>query len=584
MLSFVKANGRVLGLAILAVQLLSSAVASSFDLEEMNPALLARVTRGTKSIGALCTSNAECYSANCAPKTTGSTVLTCQLQPTGGPCFKNLNCVSYNCNYGTGKCTTPSKAQGPCKTATDCYGKTTLCVKNVCRYPLTASCVYNADCASGLCLDKQCRAKSAPQVPGKNCHLNSECLSNQCVPNAFRYDLCTDTTGAYVPCATLTSSNCARYPLGHTCANNGECKEGLCKNGVCSAGQVGDTCAQNYQCDGQSLCGTDKKCFLPSAASTPPLEPCNSSSECRSARCISELRPKDSIGVNADPLDTVTLNEPVCDFLDNGQTGCRTYRDCTTGLCQGGTCATGTNGDRCIVNYQCSNICGLDGFCSTLSGPANQGTNELCKTSADCLSDWCRDAQYYGIQRPSLDDPNVLVSVRDQTCHGSRFGQGCHSTADCDEGVCSGGVCSLVPYGGACARSSQCGNMGLCKIPSGGTSGTCVLATGDNDCSRDDQCFSGHCVLKPCQSSCPNGSWCQRVLNQGACRYNSDCSSIAVCGADQKCAVINNAYCEANNDCVSKICFEKVCRAPGFTAPATTSATSTVVPTVTAHP
>lgn len=80
--------------------------------------------RGSVRTGGKCAINTDCYSKNCVNK-------ICQLQPTGGPCFKDGNCVSKICSIPQGKTTGTCKSQG------------TL-------YP-KAPCTANSQCLSGSC-------------------------------------------------------------------------------------------------------------------------------------------------------------------------------------------------------------------------------------------------------------------------------------------------------------------------------------------------------------------------------------------------------------------------------------------------
>ncbi|KAE8237896.1 hypothetical protein A4X13_0g8597 [Tilletia indica] len=122
---------------------------------------------------------------------------------------------------------------------------------------------------------------SLPHAPGQLCDHGDECLSGGCTDYSFA--TCTNTDGSFRLCdhPDYVSGFCDRYPLGHKCANNGECNEGLCKSGVCTAGKVGNKCFEQYQCAG--LC-SDNKCISIAAGSVHPTESCKANSDCISER------------------------------------------------------------------------------------------------------------------------------------------------------------------------------------------------------------------------------------------------------------------------------------------------------------
>ncbi|CAD6886257.1 unnamed protein product [Tilletia laevis] len=530
MISFIKKQGPKFALLLLASQLLTAVAASPFDLDSR--ALVSRA-RGGKYVGSSCQVDSECYSASCATGDDGVT-RTCQRQLPGGPCFENSNCDTRQCDLSAGICKA-SAVNGLCTNYYDCDGweqGTVTCQNKKCKIQDSKACTQSNQCASGFCNNKICRRR--PQAPNSPCFVDGECLSGDCA--AITASQCTNPDGSFAYCPGTTDQHCTRYALGHSCANNGECQEGFCRSGKCVASKDGDACSEQYQCTGPSVCGNGK-CYTPSNATLHPNDVCDIGSQCLSGRCVTDQLQKDSYGVN-----TVTLKNQYparCDYLANGQTSCRSFTDCSTGLCQSGTCNLGKDGDRCQVNYQCENLCSSDGVCYTPAKSNAQGQGEPCKTDDQCLSRSCL-FKYDSVTRPRLGS-DFPIGVSDTSCGGSVIGQGCRVDGDCSQGSCSNGTCSLLSVGASCEGNTQC-DTGMCTFqdPSA-SSGTCVLAEYHTQCSRDDVCFSGKCVKMACPySKDPNACvyyGCQAVALGGTCRQsNYDCYP-----SGQSCSSDNNA-------------------------------------------
>ncbi|CAD6901961.1 unnamed protein product [Tilletia laevis] len=532
MLSFLKIRGSLLALALLAIQVLAVAASPlASNVEELSPALLTRA-RG-KYVGSRCTTDSECFSLNCA-RTNGTSKLTCQRQPAGGKCATNVNCVSRQCDGTTRTCAL-SELLGKCSSKGDCDTSQSDvdCVNGVCLLQEGGRCSSDTSCASGHCIDHTCR--TPPLAPYVFCDEDSDCLSKSCVFLDPRQ--CRNLDGSYTGCAySELSYACAGYPLGHSCASNVECSVGTCKSGVCSESQVGDQCLEQYQCTGGALCGSDNKCYRPANGTLSPTTMCNSNATCTSGRCVDVIRNKDTQGVNS--LFDTYVPAPVCDYLKNGQTGCKSFKDCSTGLCKDGTCEPGKEDDRCIVNYMCDAgfVCGTDGVCSK-PAPASLSFGDVCSNATQCVSGVCDSSLRQSIGRPSFDNTQTVYHV-DPTCQGSNTGGACKVQDDCYDGQCVNGVCSLSPLGGYCQRLGDCISQ-QCDGPSN----ACVLTSGFGTCSSDEGCFSGDCVES---SYCIGGGGCDfpprcaYVPLGGKCRYGSDCDRFgegADCGTAGLCVV-----------------------------------------------
>ncbi|KAK0519288.1 hypothetical protein OC835_007573 [Tilletia horrida] len=180
-----------------------------------------------------------------------------------------------------------------------------------------------------------------------------------------------------------------------------------------------------------------------STGSLYPDELCQKNASCVSGRCSRTwLVFDDSFTYYSFP-DTDPAR---CEHLTAGESGCRTFRDCTLEICKDGVCEPGQTGDRCSINYQCKDLCGLDGRCFKPSKPSNQGAGEPCKASSDCLSNTCESQQ--DVARPLLTDPSMTAKTVDTICSPSPEGRGCHTTSDCEEGgVCELGICTVIKDG-----------------------------------------------------------------------------------------------------------------------------------------
>ncbi|KAE8226916.1 hypothetical protein CF319_g555 [Tilletia indica] len=401
MFAFVKNHGQKLALLLLASQLFTTAVLASpleFDIE--TPTDFVARARAGGYVGSKCQVDTDCYSGSCATGDDGVT-RTCQRQLPGGPCFENGNCNTRQCDLSKGVCKA-SAINGLCTDYYDCFGwengKVT-CQDQKCKIKDNNTCSQNVQCASGLCSNQVCRQRA--QVPNSACFVDAECLSGSCA--AVKVSQCTKPDGSFTYCPGTTEKHCTRYPLGHKCANNGECNEGFCRNSKCVASANGDTCTDQYQCTGPSVCGSSGKCYTPATASLFPTDVCDVGSQCLSGRCLIDQQQKDNYYVN-----TVILQDQYparCDYLANGQSGCRSFRDCSTGLCQSGTCNLGKDGDRCQVNYNCQGLCSSGengGVCFTPASPGSQGRGDPCKTNDQCLSGSCK-FNYDSVTRPNID-------------------------------------------------------------------------------------------------------------------------------------------------------------------------------------
>ncbi|KAL9934481.1 hypothetical protein V8E36_006937 [Tilletia maclaganii] len=243
--------------------------------------------RRAKYVGSRCTNDAECYSENCAA-TNGTSKLTCQRQPVEGRCFKDAQLhqpkLRKELRHLHGTVRTPKARVRPTAIATSCSSISTATRASASSGDGSA-CVRDGQCSTGHCIERICRL--LPQGPNSDCFDGSECLSGRCdVPE----DECTNPDGSFRYCDYPNNGHsiCARYSLGHACANNGECDEGLCEDGVCTASQAGDRCKEQYQYSNGTLCSPQDICYNPTNGTVHPEDRCNQDSQCLSGRCLDE--------------------------------------------------------------------------------------------------------------------------------------------------------------------------------------------------------------------------------------------------------------------------------------------------------
>ncbi|KAK0521003.1 hypothetical protein OC835_007029 [Tilletia horrida] len=419
-----------------------------------------------KYVGSKCRASTECFSGNCADG-------VCARQVKGGACFKNANCQSYNC-YGTTasnkKCSAPSKIYGTCDAKNPCKKGLTCTDAGICKYGVGTRCSNNKQCSMDNCQNGVCQSQPprAPTRPNQICSSDAECASGHCVDSST-YD-CEDTSGNPISCPSTgyyyyePAFVCTRFPVGHTCSNQGECENSVCKSGKCVELKNGDACTLSSQCPSSSLC-ENGKCAVVAQGSLYPNEICSTNAQCLSNSCKGDVAYKDLQGVNngidgdgsyggyggygpgrkRDILDTraTTLK---CDYLQDGEKGCRTLFDCALQLCLDGVCKFGQVGDSCTINYQCnSKVCSTEGKCIDPPAGANLSAGVVCYSGDQCVSGTCTPAPIKTVYRPSLQDPNVLAGEKDFTCEASGLNEPCNTSADCAEGQCLQGVCANPP-------------------------------------------------------------------------------------------------------------------------------------------
>ncbi|KAK0527223.1 hypothetical protein OC842_004941 [Tilletia horrida] len=520
--------------AVTVVALGSLALASPSNLAADAPLFWLQARAGS-AVGQPCDSSSQCFTNYCQDFTCTAEPChpVCHYAPAGDHCVANAQCTAQKCTHG--RCAY-SPIGGYCDNYWDCLsdGQTSAdCFSNKCKYKPGNACKSADECGTGFCIGGIC--SRPPQPPNAVCSRDSECISKSCqnLPS------CYSQNGTEIECVGDSYTHCTRFPLGSKCQHNGDCAEGFCRSGTCVASKSGDPCVAESQCVGISICGTSGKCHTPRNHSLFPQQTCGADQQCYSNKCVSKLDVTD--------IKDITLPyfgrfpEPTrCDYLGLGQSKCRTYVDCSEGICKHGTCELGADGDRCLYNAHCKNVCGSDGLCYSPPSDGSLALNQPCTTGSQCFSGVCDTDD---LVRPLPYTPSETVHIIDSACYPSAVGGKCSQDSDCSRSACQHGACVLLQVGQTCSRGLQCAT-GICDSKTtGGKTAVCRLGATHESCATKDDgegysdaiCQSRSCVLRECDYECGTEYWCAPVRTGGACRFSADCDAGASC-VGAKCA------------------------------------------------
>ena len=217
-------------------------------------------------------------------------------------------------------------------------------------------------------------------------------------------------------------------------------------------------------------------------------------------------------------------------------------------LCGGTDC----NDSDPAINPGATEVCdGIDNDCNGVTDFGLLANGATCTANGDCCSDHCASGictagwtVCEGLGDPCAFNHNCCSAHCETVLTGARVcvsGSACISLGDpcvtsvscctsyCDGGVCSAGTC--VMEGFACTSNSQCcshrcdvGGTGLCQDAG-------VSCEGEGEaCTSHGNCCSGYCDP-----------------GVGRCLMYTACSA-------------GGSICEADDDCVSRFCFHRVCQ------------------------
>jgi hypothetical protein len=434
-------------------------------------------------------------------------------------------------------------------------------------------CIGDRDCASGsLCMD----AGRCIDHPGILCAESSDCPSGDtCDKYAFGGNmfensgfngLCSDFKTSCDPgfnyfgptepaqaqcqdgdlcrerriCHTPLVDECGAPPTfatkcnaGELCAENAECKSGVCHNfllyvpkggaeliAYCAQGPVGDgsPCLESTDCasgncnfgfcmppgpGNGSPCTTSAACpdnyycnlgFCVQAGGLPNGVPCSTDATCASGKC----------GVNGVPICSVNgCGDGVCSSLESCGTVVSQYST-PIERCQA-DCGKCTAGKSCGIDSDCrSGDCGFELLSS------------VCKTR-------CGDGFCEGGERCTT---NVIASLGNfckGDCGACANGFRCDANSDCASNNCQQGYCAPVPP--TCNDEGDCANGSICSQNSDCASNRCIGKPG----SSTKYCIQSGCIAP--------GSYCGPASSGSCCDFP---------GVNLSCTGFPTYYCNVD--------------------------------------
>ena len=386
-----------------------------------------------------------------------------------GNCFDDRVCVQFPAL---------NLCERRCATSADC-GDGAFCEasgdQRLCRTRGTGEdgsiCAISTDCRSGRCEGRQCLRECGPEQP---CSEGTVCVSS--------------VSGSH--CRTAGPA-----PIGARCRTSEQCATGFCAGGQCGRG-----CSQNESCGEEEHCVE----FLEGAFC---FAQCRTDTDCAlGALCDGDLaeRPVCYWRGSTDPLES-----------------CALHRDCRSGYCHNGLCASGCLDDTdCTSRMRCLSVgprriclaqplpamarCTNDGACA--DGLKCQGgrclpmCNEGCPSGSTCVDQLCyptcrQSSDCRGVNRciPNVEGERACRSIGQR-----RAGESCLDSDQCQSGLCRDGACR--------AECPNCSDGEVCWTS---PLGAWCLPRGNGDiggmCASDQECASGLCIGRRCAGPCQDG-------------------------------------------------------------------------------
>jgi hypothetical protein len=204
----------------------------------------------------------------------------------------------------------------------------------------------------------------------------------------------------------------------------------------------------------------------------------------------------------ADPGNVTTAN--VCQFSDQCCGGAPCVPDPTTGVlhcsrtttptctAKGGVCS-GEGDPSCCAPSTCQfDGTGATGYHCAVDTSSCSASGTACTGDASCCSQLCRNPGT-GLRCVACV-PNAL------SCTAA--GQCCSGICGIPEGATSGTcIAACQPSGATCTLASDCCSGLTCNVPAGATSGTCgavqVCAAYLQSCNDAVPCCTGTCYVDP---------------------------------------------------------------------------------------
>lgn len=297
-------------------------------------------------------------------------------------------------------------------------------------------------CGDGqACADSQCRPANCPSGP---CWANEACLGRLCVDRACVGILCPQ--GRRCVAGQCVAPDCPSMTCGgyRVCVAGG-CVDSSCYGQCPDAGCVRGACVKPSCSDGlQNGDETDLDC----GGSCPP---CAWRSQCTGARdCLSGS-------------------------CDGGR--CASAASCANGVqdrhesgvdCGGPDCGPCGAGERCRDDSDCLGFCGPEGICVT--GGCADGRKSSGESDVDC---------------------GAVCAASGKLCANGRK---CVGHEDCAQRRCEGGTCLMATCSDSLADGVES------DVDCGGGDGGCTPCPNGALCFADDHCDSGYCnVVNRCE-------------------------------------------------------------------------------------
>ena len=536
-----------------------------------------------------CTGNQDCAPENqCQPQTlNGATTDVCGQKQNGQPCSDSGECISGQC---VDKVCCESACTGPCRSCNlasspgHCLNVASAAPdpRSTCKDLGATSCSTNGVCdGNGACQAYPTGTVCAKQTclsglhtPASTCNASGQCVpppSIPCNPYVCNGDTCYGScTSSNIQCAsgnvctiTSSSSSCGLKSSGQDCSAGTECKSGFCAQGVCCNSACLDACmACNLTATpGLCLAVADNAPDPQRICVANPPNTCGTTGNCARGACsYSTANCKPSICANTSSVTPAAT----CD----GKGACITPSDqpCGSFACVAGACKT-----TCTVATQAQD-CLAPNTCVTISGVLTCGLKvdgAPCTSSAQCQTGFCTE----GVCCNNACSDDQTTGGLCKTCLGSGT-----------TGTTAAGTCHNVPSDGSdpksrCANSKSdptkqnCSNAGTCD-----GNGACKPWPTSTAC-RPQSCPAGGDTFTR-QIFCDGKGACPTVTanDQSACdpymcgsgsACLTTCQTISDCMTPNACVTVPNhhcgdtlpkgAACTLGTDCASGHCVDGVC-------------------------
>jgi hypothetical protein len=390
--------------------------------------------------------------------------------PTGASCVKNAECAGGTClNWTGGYCTALDCDAGSCGAGATCV---TLAGNHLCL----AECASDADCAATT---QRCKALDAPAGADASATIVHVCV-------AVAADAAPIGAGCASPLDCAGAATClASFPGGY-CGILGCTATSCPADAACVKVDQVPTCLAGCAGDGDchSVEGAERKCGVLPGIDQTPL-----------SVCVSGLSGKD-MGVSC--LSDFECASGACQILGEGRCS-NSERPCSTAT----AAADCTAAEFCRVGAQ-SRV----GVCSQ---PCAASGAVACPGASFCVADgwdgkdaWCR---------PACTAPGA-----DAACNAAA-GLSCGYGIPISDGGGGRYVCTRVRTGvplAVCTGDAECGGA-TCLRPDGGGQGTCGAG-----CGEDGYCpFGGLCGDL---AGAPDGACYRACLTIGDCPSGFGCA------------------------------------------------------------